>query len=95
MNEENKIQKTTKKAWSIGSVICRALMVSSLPEPFRKMAIKSEQINHLINESYNRLKSRVGKEKADELMTQFKNEAFAGREVNHQYIIRQMNSHGI
>jgi hypothetical protein len=73
----------------------RALMISFLPEPFKRMAIKNEEINSKIKASYNRLKKRVGKVEADELMIQFKNDAFAGLEVNHEYMIRKMDSHGL
>lgn len=79
----------------LAGVIGRALTISFLPEPFRSMAIRSEEKNMKIKASYNRLKKRVGKGKADELMIQFKNEAFAGYEVNHEYMIRKMDSHGL
>lgn len=95
MNTKKESNGEENKPASLGGVIVRTVMFSSLPVPFRKMAIESEKINCMINNSFNKLKMRVGKEKAEDLLIQFKNEAFAGCEANHEYIIRKMDSHGL
>ncbi len=79
---------------SLTSAIGRAYTISTLPDPFQKIAQRSFEINLKVGEAYGRLIARVGEEKTKKLIAQFSNEAFAGTEVNHEYIIRMMNEHG-
>jgi len=68
-------------------------LIFSLPEPLKRMAKEGYEINCKIRVSYDDLKSRVGEVKADELIAKFRDEAFTGREVNHKYMIRKMDSY--
>lgn len=64
-----------------------------LPEPFRKIANASNQINKEIEVSFKRLEKRVGHIEANELKVRFENEAFAGKELNHKHMILMMDSY--
>lgn len=47
--------------------------------------------SRLIGEAHNKLVNRVGKERADELITEFSKEAQNVIEPSHSYIVRKMD----
>jgi len=74
--------------------LCKNLLsFQFIPKAFKEMAIKAEEINRLVCVAYFKLEKRVGKEKADKLINEFKNEAFATGTQNHLYMIEKMNTY--
>jgi hypothetical protein len=73
---------TSERIKNIGS-----LFTIPLPDWVKE----SIRINGIMNENISKLKKIVGEEKTKQLVNKFTNEAFAGKEVNHNYIIRKIN----
>jgi hypothetical protein len=82
-----------KPQLNIGAVISRALLFPHLP----KWVQNSIKISGLIEEEIAMTEKKLGKEKTQELVVQFKNEAYAQTGVNSDYIINKLRSapHGL
>lgn len=57
----------------------------------RNMVKIQLEANLRIDEAYCKLVKKIGSYEANKLITQFRNEAFAGKGVNANYIIRKLN----
>jgi hypothetical protein len=77
----------------VGAVIIRALLFPYLPK-WMQYSIKA---NGLIKEEISKTEKKIGKEKTQELIIQFKNEAYAQTGVNSDYIINKLRAarHGL
>ena len=81
------LDEQQKAELGIGFGIFRGLAISFLPKWMQEQYL----ISHIISKKVRMLQKKIGKEKSDELINQFKNEAIAGREVNHKYILRKID----
>ncbi len=93
MNEEQNNNKPQNPAFLVGAVISRALLFPHLP----KWMQNSIKVSGLIEEEVSKTEKKLGKEKTQELIIQFKNEAYAQTGVNSDYIINKLRAarHGL
>jgi len=91
--ENVNLNKAEKPQLKIGAVISSALLFAHLP----KWAQNSIKVSGLIEEEILKTEKKLGKEKTQKLITQFKNEAYAQTGVNSDYIINKLRSarHGL
>ena len=88
MLENENLNEAETPQLNIGAVISRALLFPHLP----KWAQNSIEISGLIEEEIAMTEKKLGKEKTQELVVQFKNEAYAQTGVNSDYIINKLRS---
>lgn len=92
MNTES-VSKKQKGNAVLHGVISRAFSYSFLP----KWMQESAKIASLISEEITKTEKKLGKQKTEDLVIQFKNEAYAQRCVNHEYMINKLRAarHGL
>lgn len=79
------------KANTFASELFKIFKFGFIPKEFHKMAENQLKISGEIGIVISKLNKKIGKEKTNELLIQFQNEAFAGKEINANYIIRKLN----
>lgn len=93
MLENENINEPQNPAFLVGAVISRALLFPHLPNWMQN----SIKVSCLIEEEISKTEKKLGKEKTQELIIQFKNEAYAQTGVNSEYIINKLRAarHGL